>query len=124
VFPLWLEGGEVHGAGFYGREAKEERVTRPGGVVEAYYTPGHAAALLQFNERKIRDMAKAGDFTVKDGEEVLAEPFECAGEIRIPASGINHYIRTHPLRYDEVIKARNRGELMRKIKQQEGDHVG
>jgi len=85
-------------------------------IVEMYYTPADLAALWRFSVRKISDMCKRGDFTVKahDGT-VTAEPMEIAGEIRIPASGINHYAATHPYTYNLGVKARNRGELMRKI---------
>lgn len=85
-------------------------------VVEAYYTPQDLAALWRFNQRKIRDLAKAGEFTVKDAAgQIVAEPMEIAGELRIPASAVNAYAKAHPLVYNEGIKARNRGELLRRI---------
>lgn len=90
-------------------------------VVEAYYTPADLAALWRFSERKIRDLVKEGNFTLRNALGVTtAEPMEVAGEIRIPASAINAYAASHAYNYSPGIKARNQAELLRKIKQPEG----
>lgn len=84
--------------------------------VERYVSSRSLAALWEFGEKKIIQMARAGDFTVRSTSgEVIVEPMEIAGEVRIPVSGVNRYAREHPYQYDDVIAARNRAELMRKL---------
>lgn len=85
-------------------------------VVEAYYSANDLAALWRFGAQKILAMVKAGDFTLRNAQGVVvAEPMEVAGEVRIPASAINDYAVRHPYRYTDEIKARNKGELLRKL---------
>lgn len=90
-------------------------------VVEAYYSPADLSALWRFGPAKIRTMAKSGDFTVRDAAgAIVAEPMEVAGELRIPASGVNQYARSHALSVIHGVKARSKGELLRKITENAG----
>lgn len=87
------------------------------GVVESYYTVQDLATLWRFSERKIRDLVKSGAFVLRDGDRVVAQPLEIAGEIRIPASAINAFAASHTYAYDGGVKARNQGELTRRLAQ-------
>jgi len=80
--------------------------------VEMYYSIGQVALAFQMSERWVRDRVNAGDF----GCGVL----DLNGDIRIPASGLNEYAAAHTRVYSEPIKARNRGELLRKVRAADG----
>ena len=94
-------------------ETKQQR------VVEKYYSARELGYLLGFNEQFWRQAAQAGDLTlVDDSGAVIAQPALVAGELRIPASAVNAYLARRPYRYDAGVKARNKGELLRKLNQQ------
>ena len=84
-------------------------------VLEKYYSPKELSTLLGFSAGFFRDRAQAGDFTLAVNGAVVCEPLEIAGELRIPASAVNAWLALHPYRYDAGIKARNAGELRRRI---------
>ena len=46
---------------------------------------------------------------------VVCAPLEISGELRIPATAMNAWLARHPYRYDAGVKARNQGELRRKL---------
>lgn len=79
---------------------------------EMYYSIGQVALAFQMSERWVRDRINAGDF----GAGVL----DLNGDIRIPASGLNDYANQHKRVYSEPIKARNRAELLRKVRAMDG----
>jgi hypothetical protein len=84
--------------------------------VERYVSSRSVAVLWEFGEKKIIKMARDGDFTTRTSSgEVIAEPMEVAGEIRIPVSGLNRYAKEHPYIYNDAIAARNKDELIRKL---------
>lgn len=93
-----------------------ERASR---AVEMFYSPREVGLLLGFDEKWVRQRAQAGEFTVRHGDQVVAEPVELSGELRIPASGVNAYLARHPYRYDAGVKARNKAELRRKLESKE-----
>lgn len=85
-------------------------------VIEKHYSPRELSFLLGFDERWWRERAQAGELTVRDDAgNVISEPLELAGQLRIPASAANAYLARHPYVYDAGVKARNRGELQRKL---------
>lgn len=84
-------------------------------VVEKYYSPGDLSCLLGFADKFWRERAKAGEFTLSIEGEIVCQPLEIAGELRIPATAVNAYLVRHPYRYDAGVKARNAGELRRKL---------
>lgn len=85
-------------------------------VVEKFYSPAELAGLWGFSTGKIRALCKEGAFILRDSTgQIVAQPWEIAGEIRIPASAINAYAFARPYVYDAGIKARNKGELLRKL---------
>jgi len=88
-------------------------------VVEKYYSARELSFLLGFDEKWWRERAKAGEFTIQlEGHEApLCQVVELGGELRIPATAVNHYLAQHPYRYDAGVKARNKGELRRKLSQ-------
>jgi hypothetical protein len=75
-------------------------------VVEMYYTVAELSALLRFSPAWVRERIRHGDF----GGEVLS----VAGDLRVPASGVNDFLRrwqwTPP-----GVPARGPGELRRKL---------
>jgi hypothetical protein len=85
-------------------------------VVEKYYSPAEMALLLSMSEHWIRLRCQDGTFVVRVADEIISQPIVVAGEIRIPASAINAWIAQHPYVYDSGIKARNRGELARRLR--------
>ena len=94
-------------------------------VVEKYYSVRDLQLLIGFSERFWRDLALSGELTLREGDEVLAEPVDIGGQMRVPASAINSYLIRHPYRGDPSgIKARNLGELRRKIAAREAEPVG
>jgi len=85
-------------------------------VLEKFYSPRELGYLPGFRERFWREVAQAGEFVLADSAgNVIAQPVEIAGEIRIPASSVNAYLARRPYRYDAGVKARNKGELRRKL---------
>lgn len=88
-------------------------------VVEKFYSPGELSALLGFAPRFWCDLAKQGEFTLTapgtDADVVICQPLEIAGELRIPATAVNAYLARHPYRPDAGVKARNAGELRRRL---------
>lgn len=84
-------------------------------VVEKYYSTTELEVLVGFGEKFWRERCQAGELTLKDGGQTIAEPLLVAGELRIPASSINAWLAKHPYRYDPGVKARNRAELTRKL---------
>jgi len=90
-------------------------------VVEKYYSPRELSCLIGFDERFWRQRAKDGEFTLTidadpDGPPtVVCQPLEIAGELRIPATAVNAFLVKHPYRYDAGVKARNAGELRRRL---------
>lgn len=93
-----------------------ERQTK---VLEKFYSPRELSYQLGFGERFWRERCQAGDFTLRIDDVVIAEPLEIAGELRIPASAVNAWLAKHLYRYDAGVKARNAGELRRKLASQE-----
>lgn len=88
-------------------------------VVEKYYSPSELSCLIGFADKFWRERAKAGEFTLTIDDEVVCQPLEIGGELRIPATAVNAYLVKHPYRYDAGIKARNAGELRRKLAEKE-----
>ena len=84
-------------------------------VVEKYYSPSELSGLIGFAEKFWRERAKAGEFTLVIDGEVVCQPLDISGELRIPATAVNAYLVKHPYRYDAGVKARNAGELRRKL---------
>jgi len=84
-------------------------------VVEKYYSPRELSSLIGFAEKFWRERCQAGEMTLRDGDVVISEPLDIAGELRIPASAVNAYLARHPYRYDAGVKARNAAELRRKL---------
>jgi hypothetical protein len=86
-------------------------------VVEKYYSPRELFYLLGFSPEFWRDKCKAGELTLRTGApaRVVSEPVEIAGELRIPASAVNAFLGARRFFYDVGIKARNTGELRRKL---------
>lgn len=84
-------------------------------VIEKFYSVKELQFLVGFGERFWRERAQAGDFTIYLGDEIIAQPVEISGELRIPASAVNAYLAKHPYRYDAGVKARNTAELRRKL---------
>jgi len=76
-------------------------------LLEMYYTINEVATLLRFSDRWVRDRINDGSF----GDGVR----DINGDLRIPASGVNAFLSLHPRQYDLGIKARNLGELRRKL---------
>jgi hypothetical protein len=85
-------------------------------VVEKYYSPRELSVLLGFSPDFFRDEAKAGSFTLTVDGSVVCEAVEIGGELRIPATAVNAWLVAHPYRYDAGVKARNAGELRRKLR--------
>ena len=88
-------------------------------VIEKYYSVRELTFLLGFSERFWRERAQAGDLVWRVADRVVSQPLELAGELRVPASAVNAYLAAHPYRYDAGVKARNLGELRRKLGKQE-----
>ena len=88
-------------------------------VVEKHYSPRELSFLIGFDEKFWRQRAKDGEFTltIETGTEsvVVCAPLEISGELRIPATAMNAWLARHPYRYDAGVKARNQGELRRKL---------
>lgn len=90
-------------------------------VVEKYYSARELSFLLGFDEKFWRQRAKDGEFTLTQDAHpdqapvIVCQPLEIAGEVRIPATAVNAYLARHPYRYDAGVKARNAGELRRKL---------
>lgn len=85
-------------------------------VIEKHYSPRELSFLLGFDEKWWRQRAQSGELTVRDDlGNVVSEPLELAGELRIPASAVNGYLARNPYRYDAGTKARNTAELRRKL---------
>ena len=87
-------------------------------VVEKYYSARELGVLLGFSKDFFADLAKAGEFTLTVADQVVIQPLELGGELRIPASAVNAWLARHPYRYDAGIKARNAGELRRKLRKE------
>jgi hypothetical protein len=85
-------------------------------VVEKYYSLQDLTCLVGFSEKFWRERCQAGDLTLRDGEQLLAEPLMISGELRVPASAVNAFLSRHPYNYDAGVKARNTAELRRKLK--------
>ena len=75
-------------------------------VVEMHYSVAEVALLLRFTPQWVRERAKAGAF---------GRCFDIDGDIRVPASGVNEFLESHPLGAPPGVKARNEGELRRKL---------
>ena len=89
-------------------------------VLEKFYSVRELSYLLGFNEKWWRERAQAGDLVLMDSAgNVVSEPVNLGGELRIPASAVNGYLARHPYRYDAGVAARNRAELRRKVAAQE-----
>ncbi len=102
-------GGVWRGGGF----VTEVRIAK---VIEKHYSPRELSFLLGFDEKWWRQRAQAGDLTLRDRQgQVIAQPLELAGELRVPASAVNAYLASHPYSYDAGVKARNTAELRRKL---------
>lgn len=87
-------------------------------AVEKYYSLRELSFLIGFAERFWRERAQSGELTLNDEQgNVISQPLEIAGELRVPSSAVNAYLAKHPYRYDAGIKARNQAELRRKIAQ-------
>lgn len=89
-------------------------------VVELYYTIGDLCVLLRFGPTAIRQKIKAGEFSPPgaDGKPDLGNILNVGGkDIRVPASGVNFWMDKHRMGAVSPVKARNRGELVRKIRQ-------
>lgn len=94
-----------------------EKISRP---LEKYFSPRELCYLLGFADKFWRERAQAGDFTLTTADDrgnqvTVCEPLEIAGELRIPQTGVNAWLARHPYRYDAGIRARNAGELRRKL---------
>lgn len=88
-------------------------------VVEKHYSAKELSWLIGFDARFWRDKMKSGELTLYAGHEpdaaVLARPVEISGEFFCPASCVNAFLLRHPVHYDLGVKARNTGELRRKL---------
>ncbi len=85
-------------------------------VLEKHYSLQELAWLIGFSKKFWAQKCKAGELTVKDAAgTVLEEPREISGEIMVPASCANAFLAKHPYRYDAGVKARNTGELRRRL---------
>lgn len=73
--------------------------------------------MLRFSDTFIRKKVKGGEFSPAgaDGEPDLTNIIDVDGDLRVPASGVNLFLRRYSLRYDAGVKARNAGELRRKL---------
>ncbi len=80
-------------------------------VVELYYSVRELAFLLRFSETTIRKWIREDQFGPK--ERIL----DVAGDIRVPASGVQAFAESHAFVYDHGVKARNKAELRRKLGQ-------
>jgi hypothetical protein len=93
-------------------------------VLEKYYSLRELTYQLGFSERFWREKAQQGELMLQDGQgNLISEPVEIAGELRIPASAINAFLARHAYRYDAGVKARNLGELRRKLAGQNQQQV-
>lgn len=89
-------------------------------VVEKYYSTQELQLLVGFGEKWWRQRAQAGDLTLRDAAgNLVSQPLQLAGELRIPASAVNAYLERCPYVYDAGIAARNQGELRRKLAKKE-----
>jgi hypothetical protein len=85
-------------------------------VIEKHYSPRELGFLLGFDEKWWRQRAQEGEFAVRDEHgHTISQPVMLAGELRIPASGVNAYLARNPYLYDAGIAARNHAELRRKL---------
>lgn len=84
-------------------------------VVEKYYSMNELTLLIGFGEKFWRHRCRNGELTLTQGDVVISEPVEIAGELFAPASGVNAYLAQHPYRYDAGVRARNKAELQRKL---------
>jgi|GEM_PF-1253740 len=87
--------------------------------VELFYSVSELAILLRFSDATVRRWVKEGRFSPpgEDGKADLSNCLEIGQDIRVPASGVQFFCAHNPLKYDLGIKARNKGELIRKLKQ-------
>lgn len=88
-------------------------------VVEKYYSPLELSLQVGFGKQFWRERCQSGDLTLTVDDVVIAEPLEISGELLIPASAVNAFLARHKYQYDAGIKARNKGELMRKLASRE-----
>lgn len=87
-------------------------------VVELFYSVRELSFLLRFSESTIRRRIRDGDFSPpgEDGAPDLANILDVDGDLRIPASGVIFFQRQHALVWNAGVKARNLGELRRKLR--------
>lgn len=89
-------------------------------AVELYYSITELTFLLRFSDSTIRQWIKAGRFSppseMSSGQPDFSNILDVQGDIRVPASGVQWFIQNNPLRRDPGTKARNKAELMRKLK--------
>lgn len=79
-------------------------------MVEAYYSAKRIAALLGFSDKWVIERIRSGDFG--------PACFYANGDYRVPASGVNDYIRRNPVPAEpDPIRARSIGEARRKLKE-------
>ena len=90
-------------------------------VVELFYTVGELAFLLRLGESTVSRKWKSGEFSPAgpDGQPDISNIVDLGGDIRIPASGVNHYLDRHRVRRTSGVAARTVGELRRKVGQLE-----
>jgi hypothetical protein len=84
-------------------------------AVEKYYSVAECALLLSCSEKTILRKLKAGDF----GKEVVNLGSAEGADYRVPASGLNEYLRGRRVFSESMepgVDARSVGELRRKVK--------
>jgi hypothetical protein len=84
-------------------------------VAQCWYSVGTLSFLLELAESTIRRRIQAGDFGPETGEPITDYVLDLDGDLRVSTRGYFWYVSRHPYRYDAEIKARNAGELRRKL---------
>lgn len=94
-------------------------------VVELYYSISELCCIYRFSDKTVRDWVKSGRFSPPGPDEKpdLTNILDIGGDLRVPASGCLYFQANHPLKYDLGIRARNAGEMRRKIKQKESPNA-
>lgn len=80
---------------------------------QLWYSIGKLAFMYEFSEATVRRWVKAGKFgALSDTRYVL----DLDGDIRVSGLGCACFEAAHPLVYDNTVRARNAGELRRRLK--------
>lgn len=81
---------------------------------ELHFSIGQVGLIFGMGDTWVRERVNAGDF---------GEVLDLNGSVRIPASGIKDYADSHKRVYSIEIKARNKGELRRKMRKPEAGRL-